>query len=202
MRFGRRGAPERLHRAAPPSRGGCCIKGLRERDHYGHSDHDYADQPAGSRDGRPVVRAELGPIVNGGREGLSGSHQGFVGQTSRGTASRPAARYCQVAGQKCGSSRLTAAPDSRPSSERAEMGEHVRAGDLDIWIEQVGEGPDVLLDRRSGRHRRVLAVSARRARDATGSRPSTTAERTGGNARERRSPWRRWPTTRPMSPGV
>ena len=25
------------------------------------------------------------------------------------------------------------------------MGEHVRAGDLDIWIEQVGEGPDVLL---------------------------------------------------------
>src|ERR671916_3088939 len=25
------------------------------------------------------------------------------------------------------------------------MGEHVRAGDLDVWIEQVGEGPDVLL---------------------------------------------------------
>ena len=25
------------------------------------------------------------------------------------------------------------------------MGDHVRAGDLDIWIEQVGEGPDVLL---------------------------------------------------------
>jgi 3-oxoadipate enol-lactonase len=25
------------------------------------------------------------------------------------------------------------------------MGKHVRAGDLDIWIEQVGEGPDVLL---------------------------------------------------------
>ena len=25
------------------------------------------------------------------------------------------------------------------------MGEHVRAGDLDIWIEQVGQGPDVLL---------------------------------------------------------
>src|SRR5919106_134483 len=25
------------------------------------------------------------------------------------------------------------------------MGEHVRAGDLDIWTEQVGEGPDVLL---------------------------------------------------------
>jgi 3-oxoadipate enol-lactonase len=25
------------------------------------------------------------------------------------------------------------------------MGEHVRAGDLDIWVEQVGEGPDVLL---------------------------------------------------------
>jgi pimeloyl-ACP methyl ester carboxylesterase len=25
------------------------------------------------------------------------------------------------------------------------MGEHVRAGELDIWIEQVGEGPDVLL---------------------------------------------------------
>src|SRR5829696_1189683 len=25
------------------------------------------------------------------------------------------------------------------------MGEHVRAGDLDIWTEQVGKGPDVLL---------------------------------------------------------
>ena len=25
------------------------------------------------------------------------------------------------------------------------MGAHVRAGDLDIWAEQVGEGPDVLL---------------------------------------------------------
>jgi pimeloyl-ACP methyl ester carboxylesterase len=25
------------------------------------------------------------------------------------------------------------------------MGEHVRAGDLDVWVEQVGEGPDVLL---------------------------------------------------------
>jgi 3-oxoadipate enol-lactonase len=25
------------------------------------------------------------------------------------------------------------------------MGEHVRTGDLDIWVEQVGEGPDVLL---------------------------------------------------------
>jgi hypothetical protein len=27
----------------------------------------------------------------------------------------------------------------------AEMGEHARAGELDIWIEQVGEGSDVLL---------------------------------------------------------
>jgi hypothetical protein len=25
------------------------------------------------------------------------------------------------------------------------MGRHVRAGDLDIWTEQVGQGPDVLL---------------------------------------------------------
>src|SRR3954468_10533974 len=25
------------------------------------------------------------------------------------------------------------------------MGEHVRAGDLDIWTEQIGTGPDVLL---------------------------------------------------------
>ena len=25
------------------------------------------------------------------------------------------------------------------------MGDYVHAGDLDIWIEQVGEGPDVLL---------------------------------------------------------
>ena len=25
------------------------------------------------------------------------------------------------------------------------MGKHVRAGDLDIWTEQAGEGPDVLL---------------------------------------------------------
>ena len=25
------------------------------------------------------------------------------------------------------------------------MGKHVRAGDLEIWTEQVGEGPDVLL---------------------------------------------------------
>ena len=25
------------------------------------------------------------------------------------------------------------------------MGEHARAGDLDIWTEQAGEGPDVLL---------------------------------------------------------
>jgi 3-oxoadipate enol-lactonase len=29
--------------------------------------------------------------------------------------------------------------------EDTEMGEHVRAGDLDVWTEQVGEGPDVLL---------------------------------------------------------
>ena len=25
------------------------------------------------------------------------------------------------------------------------MGKHVRTGELDIWTEQVGEGPDVLL---------------------------------------------------------
>jgi hypothetical protein len=25
------------------------------------------------------------------------------------------------------------------------MGEHIRAGALDIWTEQVGQGPDVLL---------------------------------------------------------
>src|SRR5918993_1480800 len=25
------------------------------------------------------------------------------------------------------------------------MGDHVHAGDLDIWVEQVGQGPDVLL---------------------------------------------------------
>ena len=25
------------------------------------------------------------------------------------------------------------------------MGQHVRAGDLDIWTERVGQGPDVLL---------------------------------------------------------
>src|ERR671938_92842 len=25
------------------------------------------------------------------------------------------------------------------------MGQHARAGDLDIWVEQVGQGPDVLL---------------------------------------------------------
>jgi hypothetical protein len=25
------------------------------------------------------------------------------------------------------------------------MGEHVRAGDIDIWTQQVAEGPDVLL---------------------------------------------------------
>jgi 3-oxoadipate enol-lactonase len=29
--------------------------------------------------------------------------------------------------------------------EDCRMGEHVRAGDLDIWTEQVGRGPDVLL---------------------------------------------------------
>ena len=33
------------------------------------------------------------------------------------------------------------------------MGEHVRAGDLDIWTEQVGEGPDVLLIGGGGRYR-------------------------------------------------
>jgi 3-oxoadipate enol-lactonase len=31
------------------------------------------------------------------------------------------------------------------SQEEDEMGEHVPAGDLDIWTEQVGQGPDVLL---------------------------------------------------------
>jgi hypothetical protein len=25
------------------------------------------------------------------------------------------------------------------------MGEHVRTGELDVWVEQVGQGPDVLL---------------------------------------------------------
>ena len=29
--------------------------------------------------------------------------------------------------------------------KEARHGAHVRAGDLDIWVEQVGEGPDVLL---------------------------------------------------------
>jgi 3-oxoadipate enol-lactonase len=44
------------------------------------------------------------------------------------------------------------------------VGEHVRAGELDIWTEQVGEGPDVLLIGGARRHRRVVAVPARRAR--------------------------------------
>ena len=44
------------------------------------------------------------------------------------------------------------------------MGEHVRAGDLDIWTEQVGQGPDVLLIGGAGRHRGVVAVPARRPR--------------------------------------
>ena len=44
------------------------------------------------------------------------------------------------------------------------MGEHVRAGDLDIWTEQVGAGPDAV-DRRRGGHRRVVAVPARRLAD-------------------------------------
>ena len=43
------------------------------------------------------------------------------------------------------------------------MGEHVRAGDLDIWTEQVGAGTGRPADRRAGRHRRVVAVPARRA---------------------------------------
>ncbi len=44
------------------------------------------------------------------------------------------------------------------------MGEHVRAGDLDIWTEQVGARAGRPADRRSRRHRRVVAVPARRAR--------------------------------------
>jgi hypothetical protein len=40
------------------------------------------------------------------------------------------------------------------------MGEHVSAGDLDIWTEQVGGGPDVLLIG-GGAHRGVVAVPAR-----------------------------------------
>src|SRR4051812_23504777 len=41
-----------------------------------------------------------------------------------------------------------AAAAERSSSLRREepaMGGHVRAGDLDVWVEQVGSGPDVLL---------------------------------------------------------
>src|SRR5829696_1489791 len=35
--------------------------------------------------------------------------------------------------------------ETERSAGRTEVGEHVGAGDLDIWTEQVGEGPDVLL---------------------------------------------------------
>jgi pimeloyl-ACP methyl ester carboxylesterase len=34
---------------------------------------------------------------------------------------------------------------SRGRASALGMGEHVRAGELDVWVEQVGEGPDVLL---------------------------------------------------------
>ena len=34
---------------------------------------------------------------------------------------------------------------ARPAGGGLAMGEHVRAGELDIWTEQVGDGPDVLL---------------------------------------------------------
>jgi hypothetical protein len=51
---------------------------------------------------------------------------------------------------RCSGSAPSGSPATwTPSCERErtaeEMGEHFRAGDLDIWTEQVGQGPDVLL---------------------------------------------------------
>jgi hypothetical protein len=47
------------------------------------------------------------------------------------------------------------------------MGQHVRAGDLDIWTEQVGQGPDVLLIGSSA------TPSSRGSSSSTGSRTAT-----------------------------
>ena len=47
------------------------------------------------------------------------------------------------------------------------MGEHVRAGDLDIWTEQVGQGPVILLNGGRG------TPSSRGSSSSTGSRTAT-----------------------------
>lgn len=49
----------------------------------------------------------------------------------------------------------------------ATTGQHVRAGDLDVWTEQVGEGPDVLLIAAWG------TPSSRGSSSSTGSRTAT-----------------------------
>jgi len=84
---------------------------------------------------------------------------------------------------------------ARPGGELG-MGEHVRAGDLDIWAEQAGEGPDVLLIAGLGdpaeAWQEQLDGLADRYR-----RPSTTVARDGRPCP--RVPPRRssWPTMRP-----
>jgi pimeloyl-ACP methyl ester carboxylesterase len=79
------------------------------------------------------------------------------------------------------------------------MGEHVRAGDLDIWTEQVGQGPDVLLIGGLG----DTVESWQFQLDGLADRYRlTTFDNRGAAAppcRPDRFRWSRWPTTRPGS---
>jgi 3-oxoadipate enol-lactonase len=76
------------------------------------------------------------------------------------------------------------------------MGEYVRAGDLDIWTEQVGQGPDVLLiggagDTVESWQFQLDALSDRYRLSAFDNRGARRTAMPGGP-----SPRRRWRTTR------
>ena len=79
------------------------------------------------------------------------------------------------------------------------MGQHVRAGDLDIWTEQVGQGPDVLLIGGLG----DTVESWQFQLDGLADRYRLTAfdnrARAGRCCLRAPSRPRRWPTTRPRS---
>jgi 3-oxoadipate enol-lactonase len=70
------------------------------------------------------------------------------------------------------------------------MGEHVRAGDLDIWTEQVGQGPDVLLIGGGGDTVESWQFQLDGLADRYRLTPSTTGARAGRRCLGARSRWR------------
>ena len=70
------------------------------------------------------------------------------------------------------------------------MGERVRAGDLGIWTEQVGEGPDVLLIGGAGDIVESWQFQLDGYPAATARLPSTTPGRGGRRCPNVPSPWR------------